>query len=479
MPHLAPRAVSGALASPVRLTLPSGGAIEPAEAPTSRPGSGGRSDRGDIPSTLSLGGGRFAFGADLVFAAVHDQAQHAAMGRERQMKPAYAILSALGEVNPHISYRIEMNAVQDSLVPRPYSPHPDDRRTYFFPNQPEGRGVTSDPSGLYKVDFYKHPGLDPIIQQGFLRVAYVDIQDARRRYGLRVGRFYVPRGLGLEDAVWFTGRDLTHIQAIDTVADNGASVYYNAGRARLELTGISGNGNPYHDYGYFDFTDPTEEKNAGIGLLVNGRLRFGRVELGGTYQENSLNSRIEDAISTQLSKHNDGALLLFGSARPAGFLRVFGQYARYEWGLAASSAALHPEPIPETPVIKDGYFWGADVFGPDTPIGRWGLTFTNEVLSRDDSLVAYAAARGLFGVTMGRQERSQIVKAHGRFGGPPDGLLLLQLAGQPVPGAVRDPTDRRPGSDVSCSPEQARARDPFSGRIRRRAFPDARGVPAS
>src|ERR1019366_6591631 len=53
---------------------------------------------------------------------------------------------------------------------------------------------------------------------------------------------------------------------------------------------------------------------------------------------------------------------------------------------------------------------GADVYSPQTRFGKWGLTVTREELSRDDSLVAFAAANNLFGVALGKKERSTIVK---------------------------------------------------------------------
>ena len=84
--------------------------------------------------------------------------------------------------------------------------------------------------------------------------------------GATIGRTYVPQGLALDELTWFTAKDLTHIQRINAQADNGLFLYYNARRACASIVAaISGNGNPYHDYGYFDFTDPTEDKNSALG----------------------------------------------------------------------------------------------------------------------------------------------------------------------------------------------------------------------
>ena len=73
-------------------------------------------------------------------------------------------------------------------------------------------------------------------------------------------------------------------------------------------------------------------------------------------------------------------------------------------------ADLLPGPKVETPVYKPGYYWALDLTAPDSRFGKWGLTVTREELSRDDSLVALAAARQMFGVTLGKKERGTIVK---------------------------------------------------------------------
>ena len=52
--------------------------------------------------------------------------------------------------------------------------------------------------GIKDVDDYKYSGFDPIIQQGSLRVAYVDAHTPGRSLGAIIGRQYVPQGLGLE-----------------------------------------------------------------------------------------------------------------------------------------------------------------------------------------------------------------------------------------------------------------------------------------
>ena len=369
------------------------------------------------PPPLTLGSHTFQLGLDFTFASVSDGSLQETLGRERQIKVAYANLSFGTDVGEHFSFLVMINPANDEAVPDPYIPTDTDRRTFFFPNQPDGRGVASNPNGIKNIDDYKYSQFDPIIQQGALRLGYLDIHTTDRRMGMVLGRNYVPQGLSLGEIVWFTAKDLTHIQRINAQADNGVTLYYATPQLRIDIAGITGNANPYHDYGYFDFTDASEDKNSALGAVATGRFTIPNKKLtvGGTYRKNFLNSRIEDSISLQLSKHNDDAYLGFLTAQPIEYVRVFGELARYKWGLADTSAALLPGPPNETPVWKAGYYVGADVYSPQTPYGKWGVTFTREELSRDDSLVAFAAANNLFGVVLGKKERSTIVKVQAQF----------------------------------------------------------------
>ena len=366
------------------------------------------------PPSISLANGRLRLGVDLSFGLVHDETLRETMGRERQIKPAFINLTVAGTVNDYLSYTVVINPADDGVVPRPYVPAVGDRRTYFFPNQPEGRGVVSDPEGLYKVDDYKYSGFDPILQQGILRVGYVDVHSRAdstgQQAGTRIGRAYVPQGFGVDDITWYTAKDLTHIQRINFQADNGVFSYVRRRHYQVDVATITGNGNPYHDYGYFDFTDATEDKNSAVGAVLSAKAVEKYYSVGVSYRKNFINSRIEDSTTLQLSKHNDDALVFSFSAMPVDYVRIYGEYARYTWGLATTSAQLLPGPAVVTPVIKAGYYIGVDVISPKTPLGRWRGTFVREDLSRDDALVAYAAANRLFGVTLGEREKTTIVK---------------------------------------------------------------------
>ena len=386
----------------------------------------------DQPIKVTVGGRELQFGVDFVFAGVHDDSQFPTIGRERQIKSAYVNLSLGLDVNEHYSLLVVINPADDANPPRPYTPSPSDRRNYFFPNQPEGRGVSSDPDGIKDVDDYKYSGFDPIIQQGMLRVASLDIHTPGRLLGAVLGRSYVPQGLALDELTWFTAKDLTHIQRINAQTDNGLFLYYNARRLRIDLVAITGNGNPYHDYGYFDFTDPSEDKNSAVGGVGSIRLKLPKLVAGVSYRKSFLNSRVEDSISLQLSKHNDDAVMGFVSYQPVPYVRVYGEAVRYTWGLAKTSADLLPGPRVETPVYKPGFYAAVDLTTPATRFGKWGVTVTREELSRDDSLVALAAARQMFGVTLGEKERGTIVKGRVQTG-PVTAFGFVNLVSNPFP----------------------------------------------
>jgi len=364
----------------------------------------------DTGLSVEIGEHKLKLGVDFSFAAVDDRSQMETLGRERQIKPAFLNLSAGMELDTHFSFFVVVNPVEDSVVPKPYYQSPTDRRTYFFPNQLMGGGVSSDPNGIKDVDDYKYSGFDPIIQQGALRFAYLDVHNGTRKLGMLIGRLLVPQGWGLDESVWFTAKDMTHIQRINAQADNGLDLYYSARRARVDLALITGNGNPFHDYGYYGFTTPTEDKNSALGAVITAKMRYSRFTFGGTYRRNFLNSRIDDSTSIQLSKHNDDAVIGFAAFRQGPLLRVFGEVASYEWGLTKTSANHLPGPPNKTPVYKNGAYVGVDLMSPKTRFGKWGLTATYEYFSRDDSLVAWAAANNLFGVKLGHHETGTIFK---------------------------------------------------------------------
>ena len=371
---------------------------------------------------FSWGNRKTFIGLDFAFLSYTDGSLKAAMGRERQILPARMVISLYGDYNKFVSYRAEINPIDRSMTPRPYVPHEDDRRTYFFPNQPDvvgGLGVASVPEGLFYVDDYKTLGVDPIAQMNGLRVGYVDLHTASRKYGAQVGRVYVPQGLGLDNVTWFSAKDLSHIQIIDAAADNGVVTYFSTKRFKLELAVVTGNGSSFHDYSYSNFTTDGEDKNSAVASIsrVTVQVRKGLM-FGASVKHNYINSRIEDSTTLQLSKRYDNAFTGFAKWQQSDYLMVYGQVSRYKWGLRDSSAELMPEPRPETPIFKDGYLMGMEVTSPQLPKIRTRVTlgYARSELDRDDSLVAWATANQLFDVRMGKRERSNIFRLQGRVG---------------------------------------------------------------
>lgn len=363
-------------------------------------------------STLSVP--RLRWGADFSFTGILDESLRGSLGRERQIKPVLATLTVDARVSPHVSLHLEANPVRDDRAPKPFVPDASDRRTYFFPNQPDvvgGRGVASQPEGLYKVDQYKHTGLDPILQMYLLRTGYADVHTASGRTGLRVGRVYVRQGLGLDEITWFTAKDLTTVQLLNAQADNGVSLYGTVVGVAVTAQTITGNGSPYHDYGYFDFTDPAEDKNSSVGVVLDARttLWHGRLLVGGSARRNRVNSRIEDSITVQLSKHLDDAGLVYARATLPRF-QVYGEWATYVVGLAPSSAELLKGPAVASPVHRTGGYAGVQADALRLRAVRLSMVVEHELMSRNDALVAYAAANDMFGVRLGAHIHGTNVK---------------------------------------------------------------------
>src|SRR5690349_21162590 len=141
---------------------------------------------------------KLVFDVDFAMANVNDDSLLRTLGRERVTKIPYALLSASGELNPHLSYRIEVNAVDDSRVPEPFTPT--SATPFFFPNLADtAYGVSSNPIGQFKVDDYKNTGWDPYLDEQHLRRAFVDAHTADRRFGIVAGRFFPGVGFSLED----------------------------------------------------------------------------------------------------------------------------------------------------------------------------------------------------------------------------------------------------------------------------------------
>ena len=350
---------------------------------------------------------------DYAFGWVQDNAIYESLGREQQMKSAYALVKLSARPDPHVTLFLELNAILDSGTPKPFAGD----APFYFPNAPDPKyGVVSDPKGYYDVDFYKNSGLD-VPNPAPLRQGYLDLHTAEGRFGLVIGQFFVPLGLGLEEVTRFTGKDLPHAQYITSYVDAGAMLRARFGgdgfpATEISVAGVAGNGNPYADYAYFDFTKrgDLEDTNSGIGGIASLRITPVKgLELGGSVKKNFVSSRIESDILTH-PKHIDDAWIAFAKYRPIPRLMLFGQLNRFTWGLRDTSAELFPPPTPESPIDKDGYFVGLEGTLPVKDWGDAGVVFIHEELDRDDFNVAYLASRGLYGVKLGAKERSNILK---------------------------------------------------------------------
>jgi hypothetical protein len=378
---------------------------------------------------------------DFGLANVNDDSLRRSLGRERAMKVPYALVGLGGELGPYLSFRIELNGVDDTRTAEPFSASA--QMPFFFPNTADpGYGVYPVPDGQVKVDDYKQTGLDPYLQQQHMREAYLDVHTKGGSVGLIAGRFIVPIGLDLDSVRWFTAKDLPHIESIDALADAGLQAYWRFGRedafhGRLSAAGITGNGNPYHDYAYSDFTSPaTTDTNSAIGGVVTLRLSpLTGLTFNASGEYNFVGSRIEADTTLERSKHYDNKMVVGVSYRPRGqrYVQLFGEAARYKWGLRDTSAELLAGPPVKTPIFKNGYYVGADL-GVPLPGHRGviGVVVTREELSRDDALIAMLAARRQLGVSLGKKERSTIVKGYLGLG-PVTAYMFYNFLDNPFP----------------------------------------------
>jgi hypothetical protein len=372
------------------------------------------------------GDGKINVALNLAIANVNDRSLQFSNGREHQTKMPYAVLGVFGDFSKHISYLVELDAASDSMTPQPFSPTA--ATPFYFPNAVDpAYGVTSNPEGFFKVDDYKNTGWNPYIEPSPLRRGYVDVHTADRRFGLVAGRFFVPVGFNAEEFTYITSKDLTHIQLIDSAADEGFEGYWGFGKpdafhGRLVLGAVSGNGDPYHDYVYFDFTGTStfEDTNSAVAGVFQLRLDPVKgLELALSAKLNYVGSLITEDVTVFRSKHYDNAYVFGARYRPPAlsWAEVFGEAASYKWGLRDTSASLLPGPPNESPINKNGFYAGFDVAYPVFQNRfKLGLMLTYESLDRDDSLIAYLAANNLMGVTLGKKETSTIVKAYADFG---------------------------------------------------------------
>lgn len=373
------------------------------------------------PRTVSMFGTslqdneRLRLSGTLIAGWSHDGAQ-AQLGFEKQGRVAQATLTFSGRVTDRVQYLVSFNPVNE--VP---SKPACGEANFFFPNNPAiydaGPVVPCDPeAGHKRVDTYNTYALDYITQQGPLREGYVDWR-ATDRVSARLGRFIVPMGFAPLDVGSWTAKDLTRIQRLNAEANFGLMLGYThrdaAGTPTVEaaVMGVLGEGNREKDYDWFYFADTSLDTNSALTAVASLRFRpTSRLDARVAYKRGFTGSKVERLPSYWASKRNDEALVLSARAQVHPWVNVFGEYARYVWGPTASSAELVG--VDPAPIDKAGYYVGATIEAPVSARARIGLTVTREDLSRDDSLVKYLAANGLYGVRMGERDRGTIARVY-------------------------------------------------------------------
>jgi hypothetical protein len=345
----------------------------------------------------------------------HDGAQ-AQLGFEKQGRVAQATISFAGRVSDRVRYLVSFNPANEvSSKPSCGEEH------FFFPNDPTfytaGPVVPCDPEhGLKRVDTYNHSSLDYINQQGPLREGYVDLR-ASESVVARFGRFILPIGFApLEVGSW-TAKDLTRIQRLNAEANFGMLIGYAqrdaSGQPVLEaaVMGVLGEGNREKDYDWFYFADTSLDANSALTAVASLRARPSQaLDLRLAYKWGFTGSKVERLPSYWASKRNDRALVFSTKMQLSSLFSVFGEYARYVWGPAETSAEMlgvDPEPIE-----KPGYYFGTNFEVPIAGSTRVGVTVTREELARDDSLVKYLAINQLYGVEMGKKDRGTIARVY-------------------------------------------------------------------
>jgi hypothetical protein len=359
-----------------------------------------------IPSTDWL---RVRF--DVLGANYWDYSQ-ARLGHETQGRIGWAIIGLSGRINPYLSYAAELNPVDDSARPQPAC----GEVNFFYPNAPDTTlpPVACVPDGRNRVDLYRFIGLDPLTQQNAVRTAVVDVHTPTRTLGVQAGRFVLPLGFGWQELGSWTNEDAPLIQRLNADASFGAQVYAHIRRktvtmARLEAAFVRGDGNRSVEYSYSGFVSPAEDTNSGatgVGRVTVTPVRGLDVRVSGKFGYSG--SKVESYPSFYLSKRNDKSVIASMQFRPSRYVRGFGEYARYISGLPDSSALLIG--MAPAKVFKRGYYVGGEVTAPLPKKWEANVSLTREDLSRNDSLVWFMEAQGLYGVHLGARVRSTIVR---------------------------------------------------------------------
>lgn len=339
---------------------------------------------------------------------IHDSSV-ASLGYERQGRLGYGIVNVSGRLTDALSYVFEVNPVNES------SPLPAcGEEGFFYPNTPQDFGpkVACHPDGRIRVDDYRSVAFDLMNQQGPIRQAY--FQYDTRGFGFQFGRFVLPIGFGWEEVGSFTTKDAPHIQRINAESNFGLSIAREFGLLTVTAAGFLGDGNKFRDYDYFYFQDGSLDSNSTLSTLLSARMEpFQDLDLRASWKKGHTGSKVERLPNYWASKRNDNAVVLSAQYRASPFVRVFGEFADYTWGITRTSAEMLG--FNTEPIHKRGYYIGADLSFPITDTVRVGTVMTREELSRDDSLVSFLSQTG-YDVVLGKHEKSTAYRFYADLG---------------------------------------------------------------
>lgn len=345
-------------------------------------------------------------------------AAQAPLGYEKQGRVGYAIVEMFGKLNSHLSYRLEVNPVSEN-TPLISCGEPG----YFYPNSIDNVGtagpkMSCENDGRQRVDDYRFVALDPLMQQGAIRQAY--LRYSAGGFGATFGRFVLPIGFGWEELGSFTAKDAPHMQRINAEASFGVGTTYTKrvnGRdfASGSFMVVIGDGNKYRDYDYFYGIDGSLDSNSWPTAVVSGMIApTSNFEVRAALKKGDTGSKVERLPNFYASKRNDDALVLSARYRPIKNVMVFAEKAIYTWGLMKTSAELLGQ-ADTNPVEKSGYYVGGDFRYPITTSISVGTNITHEELLRDDALIKYLAGQGLYNVSLGKKERSLVYRFYVNF----------------------------------------------------------------
>jgi hypothetical protein len=364
---------------------------------------------------------RLRFTIDFMAGYGNDMA-NATLGFERQGRVGYAILTAFGDLNSRVTYRLAVNPVAET-TPLPAC----GALGFFYPNDPkflygDATLISCNPAyGNRRVDPYRGVALDVVPQQGPIREAWVQFR-LLSGTKLTVGRMRMPIGFDWQDAGSFTAKDAPEIQRIDAQSNFGFMLSYERpahGRAEPLFSGSAtanlGDTNRFWDYDYYYFEDGSLATNSQLTMLLSARSSpFKMLDLRTSYQYGDTGSKVERLPSYWASKRNDNALTFSAQVRPTSFSRVIYEHASYLWGPRPTSAQLLN--VDPAPIHKRGFYTTGEAWWPVTSSLRFGVSGSYEQIDRADSLIRFLATKNTDNVMMGKHDRMTVVRTYVDFG---------------------------------------------------------------